>query len=155
MLALLERHGVAAFDRKTFDPGHFTASGFVMSPDGGSVLLIRHAKLKRWLQPGGHIDAGDVSPIHAARREVLEETNVTADGEDRLLDLDIHPIPANAAKREPAHEHFDLRFLMRAARTHLAAGDDALAARWVPLAEVAVTVSDPSVRRVIERLGRD
>ncbi|MGB5566420.1 MAG: hypothetical protein WBN93_08820, partial [Acidimicrobiia bacterium] len=29
-------------NRDRFDPGHFTASGFVVSPDGSSLLLIHH-----------------------------------------------------------------------------------------------------------------
>ncbi|MEN8041330.1 MAG: hypothetical protein ABFR95_07475, partial [Actinomycetota bacterium] len=47
--------------RSEFEPGHFTASGFVTSPDGEALLLIHHGKLDRWLQPGGHIDPEDAS----------------------------------------------------------------------------------------------
>ena len=64
-------------DRDRFVPGHFTASGFVVSPDGSSLLLIHHRRLDRWLQPGGHIDPEDASPIAAAAREVTEETGVS------------------------------------------------------------------------------
>jgi len=41
------------------------------------VLLHWHAKLGRWLPPGGHIEPHEV-PDDAARREVWEETGVHA-----------------------------------------------------------------------------
>ena len=59
-------------DRDRFEPGHFTASGFVISPNRKALLLIHHRRLDRWLQPGGHIDSEDASPIAAAIREVAE-----------------------------------------------------------------------------------
>lgn len=51
----------------------FTASVFVVS--GDAVLLRRHEKYKKWLQPGGHIEL-DEDPNQAAIREVLEETGL-------------------------------------------------------------------------------
>ena len=152
MLALLDAEP-RPFDRDRFDPGHFTASAFVLSPDGGSLLLIRHAKLGRWLQPGGHVDPADSSPFAAAGRELREEAGVSdAGGDGRLFDLDVHPIPADPRKGEPPHEHFDLRFLLRSRSSDLKAGDDALAARWVPLATAAATAGDASVRRAAQRI---
>ncbi len=122
-------------DRDCFEPGHFTASGFVISPDREALLLIHHRRLDRWLQPGGHIDPEDASPIAAAIREVAEETGVeTAPIMDSLIDLDIHPIPQRAP--EPEHEHFDLRFALRALGDRLVADDEVYDARWVPWAEI-------------------
>ena len=42
-----------------------------------TVLLHWHAKLRRWLPPGGHIEPHEI-PDDAARREVWEETGVRA-----------------------------------------------------------------------------
>ena len=151
MLDLL-RLGPAAFDRAHVAPGHFTASAFVLSPDASSLLLIHHSKLDRWLQPGGHIDAGDASPAAAARRELLEEAGVadaTPDG--GLFDVDVHPIPANPKKGEPPHEHFDLRYLFRAAGDAIEAASDALDAKWISLDEAA-EADDASVRRAAAKL---
>ena len=144
------------FSRRCFVPGHFTASSFVLSPDDTSILLILHAKLGLWLQPGGHVDPTDPSVLIAARREVAEETGL-CDLEllsptglpQALLDVDIHLIPARP--EEPAHEHFDLRFLFRSAGTALEGNDEVRGVRWVPLDQVGAVRSDASVMRAITR----
>jgi len=141
-----------AFSSNNFDPGHFTASAFVLSPDQNNLLLIFHSKLQRWLQPGGHIEDSDTDVFHAARREVLEETGVSS-GEivnGELFDLDIHTIPAR--KGLPAHNHYDLRVLIIAESNKLCAGTDAIDAKWVPLMEVGQIESDESVMRAVRKI---
>jgi len=138
--------------RDHFEPGHFTASAFVLSPDRAALLLVHHRKLDRWLQPGGHVEASDLDLIAAARREVLEETGIA---ELELLqpasfDLDVHPIPALG--RELPHEHFDVRFLFRAGTPELRLSSESKAVRWVPLAEIAAAGSDESVLRATRKL---
>ena len=141
-------------DRNRFDPGHFTASGFVVSPDGSSLLLIHHRRLDRWLQPGGHIDPGDTSPIAAAVREVAEETGVAVEPIlPDLIDLDIHPIPPRAP--EPAHEHFDLRFAFRALGETLVADDEVHDAIWVSWDELGKYDVDDSMTRAVASLRRE
>lgn len=51
----------------------FTAAGCLIHE--GKVLLIKHKKLGIWLNPGGHIDEGEL-PHEAAEREFYEETGV-------------------------------------------------------------------------------
>ena len=152
------------FLRSHFVPGHFTASAFVLSPDRSSLLLIMHAKLHRWLQPGGHVEPEDADLIAAARRELVEEVGRHAlpgplspwesDGARAsffpIFDLDIHPIPA--MKGEPAHEHFDVRFLFHAPDHAFTAGSDAKSAKWVPLADITAEMTDASVMRAIGKL---
>jgi len=156
MLALLDVDDPFARDR--FDPGHFTASAFVLSPDEADLLLILHAKFGLWLQPGGHIDPEDPDVVAAARREVAEETGLGPGDVDpiaslgTLLDLDIHRIPPNPRKGEPAHEHFDVRVLLRARTPVLRAGSDARDARWVPVGRVQDAGTDDSVRRAVRKL---
>ncbi|MGB5432345.1 MAG: NUDIX hydrolase [Acidimicrobiia bacterium] len=140
-------------NRDRFDPGHFTASGFVVSPDGSSLLLIHHRRLRRWLQPGGHIDPEDGSPIAAAAREVLEETGIATEPIlEGLIDLDIHPIPPRVP--EPSHEHFDLRFAFRALDADVVADEEVNDAAWVPWSQIESYGVDDSVVRGAGRLER-
>jgi 8-oxo-dGTP pyrophosphatase MutT (NUDIX family) len=133
-------------NRDRFDPGHFTASGFVVSPDGSALLLVHHRRLDRWLQPGGHIDPEDVSPIAAAAREVLEETGIATEPiRPDLIDLDIHPIPPRAP--EPSHEHFDLRFAFRALDVDVIADEEVNDAAWVRWSQIGAYAVDDSVIR--------
>ena len=123
--------GRAMWPRSEFEPGHFTASGFVVSPDGGSLLLIHHGKLHRWLQPGGHIESEDSTVEAAARREVVEETGV---GDLRILDaalvrIDAHEIPGRGS--EPAHVHIDLGIGFQAGTHDIGPIDEVIEARWV------------------------
>ena len=106
------------YRRDNFD-GHVTASAFVVdaTPDTvRRVLMVHHTALGRWLQPGGHVEAGDGSVLAAALREVGEEVGIPAKelrllGTDAAwLDVDAHAIPANPRKAEPAHVHHDLRW---------------------------------------------
>jgi 8-oxo-dGTP pyrophosphatase MutT (NUDIX family) len=134
MLELIESPG-DPFRRDRFDPGHFTASAFVLAPERDALLEVHHAKLGRWLQPGGHVEPEDESIAAAARREVLEETGL-ADleamaGVPAPYDLDVHLIPAHRA--EPAHLHFDVRFLFLSRSRDAQAGPEARAIRWQPL----------------------
>jgi 8-oxo-dGTP pyrophosphatase MutT (NUDIX family) len=139
--------------RNRFDPGHFTVSGFVVSPDGSSLLLVHHRRLDRWLQPGGHIDPDDDSPMTAASREVLEETGINTEPiKGGLIDFDIHPIPPRAP--EPAHEHFDLRFGFRALEVHVIADEEVNDAVWAPWSYIERFAVDDSVIRGAERLRR-
>ncbi len=150
MVVLAQESG-DVLSRYHFRPGHFTASGFVLSDDESALLLIHHERLGKWLQPGGHIEPGDTDLEAAVRREIEEETglaDISLHGEG-LFDIDVHEIPA--ARGEPHHEHHDLRYLFSSPGTP-DAGDGVHDARWVPLDEVAALTSDRSVLRAVEKL---
>jgi 8-oxo-dGTP pyrophosphatase MutT (NUDIX family) len=150
MLALCD--AADPFSRAAWKPGHFTASAFVLSPARDAVLLIHHKKLERWLQPGGHIEPTDATPLDAARREVEEETGIsgTIPLATGLFDIDVHDIPARP--NEPGHEHFDLRVLLGASETALVTNDEVAGGRWVPLDELATLATDESVLRAVRKL---
>ncbi|MBT6178546.1 MAG: NUDIX hydrolase [Deltaproteobacteria bacterium] len=152
MLALLKTPNPCA--RTQFEPGHFTASAFVLNPPLDSMLLIFHDKLKMWLQPGGHIEASDPTLEAAARRELLEETGVSSPklhpGVHGIVAIDIHDIPAR--KTEPTHKHFDIRYLYIAQDHQYKAASDALDARWVKLGAIAELQTDASVLNTVTRI---
>ncbi|MBF8192748.1 NUDIX domain-containing protein [Nonomuraea sp. K274] len=108
----------AFWSRSTF-PIHVTCSAAVVD-DTGMILMIKHRALDKWLLPGGHVESRDLNLVSASLRELKEETDigsqfaVSPQGlDDTPIDIDIHDIPANPKKAEPAHRHADLRFVFR------------------------------------------
>ena len=86
-------------------PVHVTASAIVVGRRG--TVLHRHRRLGRWLQPGGHVEAGE-DPAAAAIRETVEETGLAVThpaGGPRLVHVDVHD-------GGRGHTHLDLRFLV-------------------------------------------
>ena len=150
-LELIEA-GSATMSADHYVPGHVTASAFVIDPSHSRLLLIHHAKLDRWMQPGGHIDAGE-DVLAAAIREVEEETGVVGVPlRNGIFDLDIHRIPAHGDR--PAHQHFDVRFLLAATSEELVRTDEVLGVRWVPITRVHEVSTDQSVVRATGKLRR-
>ena len=144
------RIGSAAFTR-AHRVGHFTGSAFVLSADGKRSLLLHHAKLQRWLQPGGHAD-GDVDLARVALREAREETGLAGlVVSTEIFDLDRHAIPARGA--EPEHQHWDVRYVVRCT------GDEAprinsesRAFAWRGIEDLAADGAlDRSIRRMAAR----
>jgi 8-oxo-dGTP pyrophosphatase MutT (NUDIX family) len=111
--------------------GHLVASGVVISE--GRLLTIYHPHLRRWLQPGGHLEDNE-RPDEAALRETLEETGARAHfhpwhaAHGFPIDIDVHMIPANPVRGEPEHLHFDFRYLMTCSLTEHENAE--LATRW-------------------------
>ena len=66
--------GADLSDRTEFR-GHATAGAILANPDRG-ILHVRHLALDRWLLPGGHLENNDGSLLHAALRELTEETGI-------------------------------------------------------------------------------
>ena len=144
-----------ACERSHFEPGHFTASAFVLSPDHRDIVLIHHKKLGIWVQPGGHVEGADADLMSAARREVLEEVGLAelepfGSGASLIFDVDIHSIPAR--KADPAHEHFDVRFAFVSPTRELVLSEEVSDVKWVALDEVRQVATDDSVMRAVEKL---
>jgi len=171
LLALLARHAAAgdARDRaqaqdfaafvaahpdclwRTCVPGHLTGSAWIVDPARRVTLLTHHRKLGKWLQLGGHAD-GDPDLLAVAAREGCEESGLAGlrpvGGE--IFDLDRHWIPARGA--EPAHWHYDVRFLLEADPAQpLTVSHESKDLAWVPLAEVAARNPEESMVRMVRK----
>jgi 8-oxo-dGTP pyrophosphatase MutT (NUDIX family) len=160
-------------------PGHLTASALVLNRQDQSFLLIRHNFLKRWLQPGGHMDAAE-NPRLAALRELSEEVGTLP---VRLhnwhgctgipIDIDSHKIPANADKGEPDHLHHDFQYLFVLGEPMVPAGfsprstnsvaagisplvlqtDEVSDSRWAPFSELASGECGQRLSRTVNKLA--
>ena len=134
--------------QRTHPPGHFTGSAWLVDADGTRVLLTHHRKLDRWLQLGGHAD-GDADLARVALREAGEESGLSglrvAGG---IFDLDCHAIPARGS--DPAHLHWDVRYVVRAgADERYAVSAESLDLAWRPIAAIAADEgADASLRRM-------
>jgi len=131
--------------------GHLTGSAWILSADRSKVLLTHHHKLDRWLQLGGHAD-GDPDMVSVALREASEESGLTnlrvASGE--LFDFDRHEIPARGD--EPAHWHFDFRFVIEADPAEpLMISSESKDLAWVEIGRVTSLNPEESMARMVRK----
>jgi 8-oxo-dGTP pyrophosphatase MutT (NUDIX family) len=151
-----ESHSIDALCERLTWPGdpfseadsdhHVTASAFVVSSRG--VILHLHRRLEIWLQPGGHVDAGE-SPDEAALRETLEETGLVARhlAPPNLFHVDVHPGPRG-------HTHYDLRYVLIAPPLDPTPPDgESPEVFWFDFASAQVRCS-PDLAPALAKLGR-
>jgi 8-oxo-dGTP pyrophosphatase MutT (NUDIX family) len=107
-LSHLEQHTDAM--SRDCHPDHLTASVLIVDARGERVLLTLHRLMRRWLQTGGHCEAGDATVADAALREGREESGIpdlAIDPEPVLLSL--HEVPSCGPIR-PSH-HLDVQYV--------------------------------------------
>lgn len=132
-------------------PGHLTGSAWVVSPDRRRTLLTHHLKLDKWLQLGGHAD-GDGDLLAVALREAREESGLTRVRalDAGIFDLDRHLIPA--WKSDPAHYHYDLRFLIEADPAEpLVISNESKDLAWVEVSRVTSLNPEESMARMARK----
>ncbi|WP_341225015.1 NUDIX hydrolase [uncultured Arcticibacterium sp.] len=131
--------------------GHVTASCWVINKSRSKVLLIHHAKLNKWLQPGGHCD-GNEHTYKVAEKELLEETGLVALTENsNIFDVDIHVIPER--KGVPEHKHYDIRYLFQVdEEAPLVQNHETLGMKWIAMVDVPTLSSEESILRMINKL---
>jgi 8-oxo-dGTP pyrophosphatase MutT (NUDIX family) len=129
---------------------HVTGSGIVIGARG--VVLLKHKRLGIWLQPGGHIDDGEM-PWEAALRESAEETGLDVelcgpldgDGAPGLVHVDVH-----AGGR--GHTHLDLRYLIDGGDADPdPPEDESQEIGWFPWPE-AIELADPGLSGALHHL---
>lgn len=131
---------------------HFTATVYIFKD--GHALLLFHPKLRKWLPPGGHIEANETPP-ECAKREALEETGLeiellqeehiwldypNATSIERPFMCLLENIPFHNG--HPAHQHIDFIFLGSPKAGSLFA-DDAL--RWFTLDDILKLQSEEEI----------
>ena len=133
--------------------GHITGSAWVLDMAGDRVLLTHHRKLGRWLQPGGHSDE-ESDTLAVALREAREEAGLDVRAlDDAIFDIDVHGIPARG--REPAHLHFDMRFLVQAEHDRFRVSEESDSLAWVPAVGLDALTDEESVLRMARKwVGR-
>jgi len=125
-------------------PIHVTASAIVVGPQG--VLLLRHRRLGIWVQPGGHLEPGEM-PADAAAREAAEETGLALRhpaGGPALVHVDVHP-------GGRGHTHLDLRWLLLAEGTPRPPPGESQDVSWFSWDE-ALARADPGLAGALHAL---
>jgi len=128
--------------------GHITGSAWILNADKSHALLTHHRKLNIWVQLGGHADgASDIANV--AMREAEEESGLRdlSFVQNTIFDIDIHEIPERGS--EPAHFHYDCRFLLCALDSDYVVSEESHDLRWVKLSEVACLTSESSILRMV------
>lgn len=131
--------------------GHLTGSAWILNPERTRTLLTHHRKLDKWLQLGGHAD-GDPDLAAVARREAQEESGLARLRlvSPEIFDLDRHWIPER--KSEPAHWHFDLRFLLEADPSEpLVVSSESKDLAWIELDAVSRFTPEESIARMVRK----
>lgn len=134
--------------------GHITCSAWVVDPQRSAAILVRHRRLNKWVQPGGHIEPFE-SPLSGAVREAAEETGITdfVILDERLFDVSVHWFPEG--KDGPAHFHYDLRYLLQApVKADLYANNETDGAAWIPLEQLQNYSGEETVLKMAEKTWR-
>ncbi|MEE2810623.1 MAG: NUDIX hydrolase [Pseudomonadota bacterium] len=113
------------------------ALGVVCAPIEGEdcVILVKRKNPPNagtWGFPGGHVELGETA-AEAAARELFEETGVIAEPGAQLMTLDV--IPRNA-DGSVGGQYFLVATLCHYRSGQPVPDDDALEARWVPVARI-------------------
>ena len=111
----------------------------------GQVLLIQRAKPPAglWSLPGGHVEFGETA-LAAARRELMEESGITADLTEFVGLYEI-------IREKPLFHHAIACYCGFWTSGEARASSDALAAAWASPAELHDFDLAPNVREAIAR----
>ena len=136
---------------RSLDIGHITASAWLLDKSGDNALLMHHAKLDKWLQPGGHAD-GDSDALAVAIKEAQEESGIQdiKAVDNQIFDIDIHLIPANSKDKE--HFHYDVRFLLQVQSDEkLQINEESKELRWVSKNRANLPTNEDSITRMFDK----
>ena len=156
MLTLIALHGDALLFRD-FASAHCTSSSMIVNRDRTKVLMAYHRIYQSWAWTGGHND-GETGFEDVARREAREETGIrtlTLLGHGPAS-LEVLPVWAHVKRGAwvPSHLHLNVSYLFEADEREplRVAADENSAVGWIPVAQLAQYVSEPTMLPIYERL---
>ena len=127
---------------------HFTASGWVVSPDRKRVLMVYHNIYHSWSWMGGHAD-GEKDLLSVARREITEESgvkNLTLLSPD-IFSVEVLTVDGHWKRGQyvPSHLHLNITYLFEAdpEDTLRCKPDENSDVAWIPIQELPQKVSEP------------
>ncbi|APJ02567.1 NUDIX hydrolase [Silvanigrella aquatica] len=152
-------------------PGHITGSAYIINASFTKMLFTYHAKLKKWLQLGGHCD-GEYLVHNTALREAHEESglkqlnlinilnfpeiyHVNELTENKLsalpIDIDIHIIPER--KNDPKHKHYDVSYLILANESeNIIISEESLDLKWIDFKDIKLYTNETKTLRQINKI---
>lgn len=139
-----------AFER-SLEVGHITASAWLINKDNSKALLMHHRKLNIWVQLGGHCD-GNTNALAVALKEAKEESGMIdiQPVKTDIFDIDVHFIPEN--KKEKAHYHYDIRFLLQVqSDENFRGNEESHALLWVDKQRSSLPTQERSVIRMFDK----
>lgn len=145
-------------DWNNFD-GHIVASGFMYAKKDKKFLVLYHKDMKKYVYPGGHVDAKDKNIFEAAKREVKEETgldnfqNINIDNDKLVpMDIDIHHVEINERLNLPRHYHFDFRYLFIIDNISKINQDEEELGdyKWVSLSELNMGYITSKIKKILD-----
>ena len=123
------------------------------------LLLVHHAKLDKWLPPGGHIETNE-TPDEAVLREIKEETGIEAmfvnkekvsHDKNILTELAL-PFYANVHSVGD-HNHACLYYLCKTKHDNVTISHESKDYRWVTREELNTSTEIPSDVKKIGNLA--
>jgi 8-oxo-dGTP pyrophosphatase MutT (NUDIX family) len=136
---------------RSLESGHITASVWLLNKNASKALLMHHSKLDNWFQLGGHCD-GDPDVLAVAIKEAQEESGIIniVPVKGSIFDIDIHLIPEN--KREKAHYHYDIRFLLQVVSDEeVIQNRESKELRWIDKNITALPTQNRSIVRMFNK----
>ena len=119
---------------------HFCVSCYVYDEERQKFLMVKHKKLGKWVQPGGHIEK-DEDPEEACKREVLEETGIRIELKgNRFIRKEDYIVPLALQKNEINNEHIHMDFvyyaILKGSNEIINQPEENTDARWFSLKEI-------------------